>query len=352
MADIVDWSLDTAALRKKLLLLSKAKLIKVCKYKNVPYKGGKKEIIDKLLSKHKASKMFPIVNTKDSQTNFIQVSNEKDLKSAATKIFQRYYNKSTAKDMGKHLVQFLKFNGLNWDNIIAEFKMNIDIDDCLLLPTIEECLGLYTDNNIPNREQEIYEVMKRDIKPTQPLNNTDISSVYVTNDIQIEKNVFMNTGYIVPKIRLDPIARILLIAIYDKNNIWYKLGGMKYIVKAIWELTLQFNANIWTKYIDKDAVALQNKYVQITFPTPRNININMMPFIMSHDWQKTKLPNYLIGYHKMIRKCLQFDESQRDKICFLTIQESMVDKGKTQRRPGLHIENPGNVCICNELSDD
>ena len=35
----------------------------------------------------------------------------------------------------------------------------------------------------------------------------------------------------------------------------------------------------------------------------------------------------------------------------LTIQESWVKKGTTQRRPGLHVDSPGKVKIKNEESD-
>ena len=31
------------------------------------------------------------------------------------------------------------------------------------------------------------------------------------------------------------------------------------------------------------------------------------------------------------------------EVCYLTIQESDVEAGKTQRRPGLHIEKPGTM---------
>jgi len=38
-------------------------------------------------------------------------------------------------------------------------------------------------------------------------------------------------------------------------------------------------------------------------------------------------------------------ELEKEKICFLTIQESHVLNNQSQRRPGLHTENPGTVMI-------
>ena len=151
------------------------------------------------------------------------------------------------------------------------------------------------------------------------------------------------TGYPVPKHRFEPIARVLLMAVYDDNHIFSKLRGMRFIVKAIWELTLQFNKHHWPKSIDSyNQTALAIIKTNISIPSPQDININMMPFIMNNDFNKTKLPNYCKGYHHIIQLINNNDKTLNNKICFLTIQESFVDKDKTQRRPGLHIETPGN----------
>eukprot|EP01084_Bolivina_argentea_P019769 36774_1 len=154
--------------------------------------------------------------------------------------------------------------------------------------------------------------------------------------------------------RLEPIARILLIAVYDDTNIFSKFRGMRYLVKSIWEMTLQFNHHHWNPYIDTDQTSFREKWIyhsmrsQLKFPKPKDININMMPFIMSFDFEKTKLPQYLKSYHPIITVCLNQDLDQKNKICFLTVQESKVFKNKTQRRPGLHVETPGLVCLCDE----
>eukprot|EP01084_Bolivina_argentea_P105395 188716_1 len=67
----------------------------------------------------------------------------------------------------------------------------------------------------------------------------------------------------------------------------------------------------------------------------------MMPFIMSDTFNKSNLPAYLSAYWTIIKKCLNNDHTQSNKIGFLTIHESFVDAERTQTRPGLHVDNPG-----------
>jgi hypothetical protein len=76
----------------------------------------------------------------------------------------------------------------------------------------------------------------------------------------------------------------------------------------------------------------------VSFPEPTNIiniNINMMPIKPS--WPYDTIPEYLKSYIPLIEKC-DIDRSQYDKICYLTIQESIVPENGYQRTPGLHTE--------------
>eukprot|EP00111_Clytia_hemisphaerica_P023028 TCONS_00067760-protein len=41
-----------------------------------------------------------------------------------------------------------------------------------------------------------------------------------------------------------------------------------------------------------------------------------------------------------------------DKICYLTIHESLVEEGKSQRRPGLHTESPGIIYVKNGMKSE
>lgn len=93
----------------------------------------------------------------------------------------------------------------------------------------------------------------------------------------------------------------------------------------------------------------------VQFPEPRDIEINMMPF-RPHDLDT--VPKEYSKYIPLIRQCyignyeynyakIRGDPtavvSVRDRVCYLTVHESLVRVGETQRRPGLHIERPG--CI-------
>jgi len=77
----------------------------------------------------------------------------------------------------------------------------------------------------------------------------------------------------------------------------------------------------------------------LTFPDPKDININMMPFVMG---QKESIPEEYQHYWPMIEECY-IPMQELGKIGYLTIHESHVQKDNCQRRPGLHIETPGVV---------
>ena len=91
------------------------------------------------------------------------------------------------------------------------------------------------------------------------------------------------------------------------------------------------------------------------FPSPRGLNVNMMPFIMGRNFEDCKLPEYLRPYWSLIEFCSEIEfmkdggrwfknsTSEHGKVCYLTIQESMVKSGQSQRRHGLHVDCPGYV---------
>ena len=80
------------------------------------------------------------------------------------------------------------------------------------------------------------------------------------------------------------------------------------------------------------------KVCHVSFPAPKDININMMPFIFGDE---SSLPEECRGYWEMTQRCRPhgyYRSSEDGKVCFLTIQEGMVEKGLSQRRPGVHVE--------------
>jgi len=57
--------------------------------------------------------------------------------------------------------------------------------------------------------------------------------------------------------------------------------------------------------------------------------------------EKNSIPEQYQDYWPLISRCPLV--SEHGLVGYLTIQESFVQKGKSQRRPGLHIETPGVV---------
>jgi hypothetical protein len=80
----------------------------------------------------------------------------------------------------------------------------------------------------------------------------------------------------------------------------------------------------------------------------------MMPFVMS--CHVCMLPEHLEQYWRELIVPLfnrDYDynelcdgiEREIGEICYLTIQESYVERQTSQRRPGLHTDNPGKLQI-------
>ena len=124
----------------------------------------------------------------------------------------------------------------------------------------------------------------------------------------------------------------------------YDHNGLRKLVRdQRWREFYQFeNSDDPDRSNDSDVCYMLG--IKIRFPEPTGINIDMMPFIMDVErFEKCQLPGYLkIYWERIIQKChLGLDEI--GKIGYLTIQESHVNKGETQRRPGIHTERPGIV---------
>jgi len=77
---------------------------------------------------------------------------------------------------------------------------------------------------------------------------------------------------------------------------------------------------------------------KVIFPPTKNININMMPFIIG---DPTSIPSEYRHYCPLIQKC-SVDEQEFGKVGYLSIAESKVRAGHSQRRSGLHTERPNN----------
>lgn len=74
----------------------------------------------------------------------------------------------------------------------------------------------------------------------------------------------------------------------------------------------------------------------VSWPEPKDIKINMMPFRMG---DKASIPDEYQQYWPLISAC-KLHTSELGRIGYLTIHESWVEQGASQRRPGLHVESP------------
>ena len=96
----------------------------------------------------------------------------------------------------------------------------------------------------------------------------------------------------------------------------------------------------------------------------------MMPFIVGETFASCKLPSSVQPYWPMIKACLdplcldprlerawhhlgskEDIPSELGKVNYLTIQESWVEQGSSQRRPGLHVDSPGEVKLRGEENE-
>ena len=161
-----------------------------------------------------------------------------------------------------------------------------------------------------------------------------------------------------PRPRLNPITRTLLQGVYDEKSPLSMLRGKPHVLQMIWDLVKCY----WKTYIritpdkhdepeerEKEGGLAYLRCWDITFPEPQDININMMPFVMGRTFAECQLPDNIEPYWGMIERCLCYPSVRRyseiGKVGYLTIQESFVEENSSQRRPGIHTENPGKVFI-------
>ena len=76
----------------------------------------------------------------------------------------------------------------------------------------------------------------------------------------------------------------------------------------------------------------------IKFPEPQNLNVNMMPFVIG---DRNSLPPQLQPYYDNLVAYCPYDVSDEGNVGYITVQESVVEEGTSQRRGGLHIDSPG-----------
>ena len=181
---------------------------------------------------------------------------------------------------------------------------------------------------------------------------------------------------------------------YDEGSNLSLLAGCPHILKTIW---LHINDH-WREVVELPVVAYPDyddvrnvggidtgeilpsclyltpvsssdpvdyEIAEYSFPPPTDININMMPFIVGETFTQCKLPEFVRPYWSMIEACLNPElnrhrshiwpthlyPSEVGKVNYLTIQEGWVEAGASQRRPGLHVDSPGEVRLRGEENE-
>jgi hypothetical protein len=115
----------------------------------------------------------------------------------------------------------------------------------------------------------------------------------------------------------------------------------KTLVPIIWRLVDYFVRSHLRAEISAVSLTRQGRYLSRSWPKPGSVsqNVNMMPF-RTHD--RDSLPKELHQYWLLISSCVS-DAADVEDIAYLSVHESFVAKGASQRRGGLHIETPGAV---------
>ena len=136
---------------------------------------------------------------------------------------------------------------------------------------------------------------------------------------------------------------MLLLGTNDENSPLVKLAGATDVLQLVWSHVKQE----WIHKIMRDTLSENNVAFahvdDVRFPKPQGLNVNMMPFVMGNP---ESLPQELRGYWNMIGKCVQClaaPEGEptcdpKERVGYLTVHESVVPEGESQRRPGLHTE--------------
>ena len=90
------------------------------------------------------------------------------------------------------------------------------------------------------------------------------------------------------------------------------------------------------------------------FPEPTGLQINMMPVRLD---QESTWPPFCDGYARMMQQCNwnrsgRALEEEGHNVAYLTICETMVPVGTSQRRGGLHIESPSALLSCGQITKE
>eukprot|EP00697_Spironema_sp_BW2_P005629 gnl/Spiro4/17850_TR9500_c0_g1_i1.p1 gnl/Spiro4/17850_TR9500_c0_g1~~gnl/Spiro4/17850_TR9500_c0_g1_i1.p1 ORF type:complete len:338 (+),score=116.57 gnl/Spiro4/17850_TR9500_c0_g1_i1:23-1015(+) len=137
---------------------------------------------------------------------------------------------------------------------------------------------------------------------------------------------------------MNRALRVVLLGTLRPATAFWRLRGCSDLLRLIWEAVAELSRR--SLVTDSVPCILMHDKSSVQFPPATNININMMPFVLGDN---RTLPDAYAGYLPLIELCATASPQCVGKIVYLTIQESSVAAGTTQRRAGLHTETPGTL---------
>jgi len=130
---------------------------------------------------------------------------------------------------------------------------------------------------------------------------------------------------------MNPVLRVLFIGTKSPASVWYMIN--KDILRYIWSLVVA----AYKSHVDTNTISCLKVSSVSSWPEPKDICINMMPFIFGDE---SSIPEKYKHYWPLIIR-LPINSAEKGKVGYLTIHESWVETGQSQRRPGVHTEAPG-----------
>ena len=162
------------------------------------------------------------------------------------------------------------------------------------------------------------------------------SDALATQPLDIRINYWLSVSH--PIHTMATVRHDVLCGTLDADNPLSKLRANG----LVWSDVFGRVDSWYEKHIARTSDAYHVARQKVAFPAPSNIVINMMPiklFRLRHT-----VPEQYAQYIPMIRQCpVPVYGDNIDRIAYLTIHESPVPVGQSQRRPGLHIERPAVV---------
>mmetsp|Transcript_2231 Transcript_2231/g.6725 ORF Transcript_2231/g.6725 Transcript_2231/m.6725 type:complete len:372 (-) Transcript_2231:103-1218(-) len=134
--------------------------------------------------------------------------------------------------------------------------------------------------------------------------------------------------------------RLLLIGANDEGSPLHKLSSHSDLLHVVWTLVRQaWRHELMAAAMEaqaSDGVVAFAHVENVEFPSPRGLNVNMMPFVMG---SKRSLPEELHGYWPIIECCVSTLYQSKEglgaqpplkRIGYLTVHESEVQEGFTR----------------------